>query len=205
MDARQRNDTMQTDDAADVALVITAQRGDKEAFARIFEHHRPWLLALCRRLLGDAALAEDAAQETAIQALLNLDHLRQPERFGPWLWSIGLHLCQRWRQHQVHETMVVDAGDAGRYVWEPAEPDAGPELLAEIAESGDRIRQAIEGLPAGQRAAVVLFYLEGFSEADAARQLGIEVGAVKTRLHKARRTLKRRLGPQAEQGARDGD
>jgi RNA polymerase sigma-70 factor, ECF subfamily len=196
---------MQTDDAADVALVIAAQRGDKEAFARIFEHHRPWLLALCRRLLGDAALAEDAAQETAIQALLNLHHLRQPERFGPWLWSIGLHLCQRWRQHQVHETMVVDAGDAGRYVWEPAEPDAGPELLAEIAESGDRIRQAIEELPAGQRAAVVLFYVAGFSEADAARQLGIEVGAVKTRLHKARRTLKRRLGPQTEGGARDGD
>jgi RNA polymerase sigma factor (sigma-70 family) len=205
MDAARRNDTTQTDDAAEVALVVAAQRGDKEAFARVFEHHRPWLLALCRRLLGDAGLAEDAAQETAIQALLNLHHLRQPERFGPWLWSIGLHLCQRWRRHQAHEMMAVDAGDAGRYVREPGEPDAGPELLAEIAESGDRVRQAIEELPAGQRAAVVLFYLGGFSEADAARQLGIEVGTVKARLHKARGTLKRRLGPQEEEGVRHDD
>jgi RNA polymerase sigma factor (sigma-70 family) len=204
MDARQRDDTAQADDAADVALVVAAQLGDKEAFARVFERQRPWLVALCRRLLGDAGLAEDATQETAIQALLSLQHLRQPERFGPWLWSIGLHLCQRWRQHQAHEMMVADVGDAGRYVWEPVEPAAGPELLAEIAESGDHIRHAIEELPEGQRAAVVLFYVAGFSQADAARQLGIEVGAVKARLHKARGSLKRRLGPQAEGGTNDG-
>ncbi|MGI8912425.1 MAG: RNA polymerase sigma factor [Chloroflexota bacterium] len=195
---------MQADDG-DAALVIAARGGDKEAFALVFERHRPWLIALCRRLLGDAGLAEDAAQETALQALLNLHHLRQPERFGPWLWSIGLHLCQRWCQQRAHQAFVGGALDAGRFVWDPVEPDAGPEELAELAESGDRVRRPVEELPEGQRAAVVLFYLEGFSQADAAARLGIDVGAVKTRLHKARGTLKQRLGPQAEQGGSDGN
>ncbi len=204
MGAPQQDDTMQVDDA-DAALVVAARNGEKEAFARGFERHRPCRIALCRRLLGDAGLAEDAAQETALQALLNLHHLGQPERFGPWLWSIGLHLCQRWRQQRAHQAFVGGVLDAGRYVWEPVEPDAGPEELAELAESGDRVRRAVEELPEGQRAAVVLFYLEGFSQADAARQLGIDVGAVKTRLHKARGTLKRRLGPQAEEGGSNGN
>lgn len=68
--------------------------------------------------------------------------------------------------------------------------EPGPEELAEAAE---RTRNAIAVLPPGQRAAVVLFYLSGLTHAETADLLGIEVGAVKTRLYKARKTLKRQL------------
>ena len=68
-------------DTTDAALVTAAREGDKGAFAALLERHRPLLLALCQRTLRDAALAEDAAQEASLQALLGLDHLRHPERF----------------------------------------------------------------------------------------------------------------------------
>ena len=73
---------------------------------------------------------------------------------------------------------------------EPAAPDPGPHEFAESAFAAARVREAIAGLPAGQRDAVTLFYLAGLSQAEVAEHLGTAVGAVKTRLHKARASLK---------------
>ncbi len=67
----------------DTALVLAARGGDQDAFGALLARHRPLLLALCRRALGDPLLAEDAAQEAALQALLGLDWLRRADRFGP--------------------------------------------------------------------------------------------------------------------------
>lgn len=93
---------MHTDDS-DTALVLAAQAGDKEAFARLIAHHRRLLLALCQRSLADPVLAEDAAQEAVLQALLGIDRLRQPDRFGPWLGGIGLNICRRWLRQRSRE------------------------------------------------------------------------------------------------------
>ena len=65
------------------------------------------LVGLCRRMLGDGRLAEDAAQEAVLQAMVGLDGLERPERFGAWLVGIGLNVCRRWRRDQ--------AGRRGRW------------------------------------------------------------------------------------------
>ncbi|MDQ3412884.1 MAG: RNA polymerase sigma factor, partial [Chloroflexota bacterium] len=84
----------------DTTLVQAARGGDKGAFGALVSRHRPLLRGVCQRALGDAGLAEDAAQEAILQAMLSLDRLRRPDRFGPWLAGIGLNLCARMRRYE---------------------------------------------------------------------------------------------------------
>lgn len=174
-------------------LVAAARSGDREAFGALVDRHRPLLLALCRRVLGDPHLAEDAAQDAALQALLALDRLQDPDRFGPWLAGIGLNVCRRWLRQRAREGWSWEALHGGGLVTEPAARDPGPEELAEAAELTARVRRAVAGLPRAQRAAALLFYLADSSQAETATALGVDVGAVRARLHDARRTLRDRL------------
>jgi RNA polymerase sigma factor (sigma-70 family) len=178
---------------SDAALVEAARAGDRGAFGQLVERHGPMLRALCRRTVSDAHAAEDAAQEAILQALLHLDRLRRPERFGPWLAGIGLNICRgwlqdRWRAHGSWETLYDQC-----VILEPRNPEPSPAELVQAADLVERVRQAVANLPPGQRAAVALFYLAGLTHAETATQLGIEVGAVKMRLHKARAALRQRL------------
>jgi RNA polymerase sigma factor (sigma-70 family) len=174
-------------------LVAAARTGNREAFAALMDRHRPLLLALCRRALGDAHLAEDASQEATLQALLSLRRLRRPDRFGAWLAGIGLNVCRRWLRERAREGWSWEALHGGGLAAEPAVQGPGPEELAEAAELTARVRRAVEALPRAQRSAVLLFYLAGSSQAETAAALGVDVGAVKARLHNARRTLRDRL------------
>ena len=105
----------------DAVLVGRARDGDKAAFAALLDRHGGLLLALCRRTLGDAEPARDAAQEAMLQALLNLGRLRRPERFGPWLAGIGLNVCRTWLRHRPRECWSWEALQGGR--WVDAVPD----------------------------------------------------------------------------------
>jgi bifunctional DNase/RNase len=81
----------------------------------------------------------------------------------------------------------------GRRTPEPIDCGPGPEEIADAADLADRVRRAVARLPDGQRAAVTHFYLSGLTYIETADLLGINVAAVKTRLHKARKTLKKQL------------
>jgi RNA polymerase sigma factor (sigma-70 family) len=180
-------------DKPDAALVGAASTGDSSAFAILVERHRPALHALCLRALRDPAAAEDAEQEAILQAFLSLHRLRQPERFGPWLCGIGLNVCRRLWRERLRAPWSWEVVCGGREIALPADASTDPELRAEALEVASIVRRAVEILPVGQRAAVLLYYLRGLSHLETAALLGIETSAVKTRLHKARRTLHRRL------------
>jgi RNA polymerase sigma-70 factor (ECF subfamily) len=170
--------------ADDACLVGAAQAGDRAAFATLIERHRPLLVASCRRMLGGGDLAEEASQEAVLQAMLGLERLQDPDRFGAWLVGIGLNVGR----HLLRRRPAVPWGPE---VGGVAGPD--PQEVAEAAELVARVRAAVAALPVGQRRAVTLFYLAGLSQREVAAALGVEVGAVKARLHKARRTLRARL------------
>jgi RNA polymerase sigma factor (sigma-70 family) len=160
--------------------------------AELVERHHRMLLAICRRMLGAGGAAEDAAHEAILQALLNLDRLRQPDRFGSWLAGIGLNICRRYSRdrHAAWSREDLYGGIQGHDL-----PDEGssPEEHALELELAERVREAVSSLPPGQRAAVLLFYLSGLTHAETAAALGVQVSAVKTRLHKARRSLRQEL------------
>jgi hypothetical protein len=171
----------------DAELVHLARQGESGAFAMLLDRHYAPLRNTCRRALRDTELAADAAQEATITALLGLERLRDDERFGSWLIGIGLNVCRamlRSRARQARTLEVpLDAGPAGQ---DPAD-------AAEVAEAEAHIHAAIAGLPRGQQEAVALFYLAGLTQAEIAERLGTAPGAVKTRLHKARRSLRASL------------
>jgi RNA polymerase sigma factor (sigma-70 family) len=131
------------------------------------------------------------AQEALLRAYRALHTLADPERFGPWLCGIGLNICRRLlRERSMFPLVDLHGGVLAREV---PDREPSPHERAEEAELGETVRRAVASLPAGQRAAVLLHYLSGLTYAETAAALGIEVGAVKTRLHKARARLRREL------------
>jgi len=163
----------------DADLAAAARAGDRAAFGTLVERHQAALLRTCRRALGDPAAAPEVAQEAVLQALTGLPALRDDGAFGPWLCGIGHNLARRSRRTPA--PLPLEAAP------EPSAP--GPEAR----EDGPRVLAAIAALPPGQRDAVALFYLADLSHLQIAARLGISVGAVKTRLHKARTSLQTRL------------
>jgi RNA polymerase sigma factor (sigma-70 family) len=168
---------------SDADLVRRAHGGDRDAFAALVERHHDTLVRCCRRMVGDAA--PDAAQDAVVTAMLSLDRLRDDDRFGAWLVGIGLNTCR---------AMLRGSGPLTSAGVRGSDP-LTPHEVAERREVAGLVRAAIAALPAGQREAVTLFYLAGLTQAEAAAHLGIPPGAVKTRLHKARASLRTRLEP----------
>ena len=175
----------------DRKLVRLARQGERVAFATLIERHYPALRSTCRRALGDSDLAGDAAQQATLTAMLGLERLRDDDALR--------FMADRHRS----ERLPVDAPTpsrptrrdrgSGRATPARRSSKADPAVAAEVAEVEARVRAAIAGLPRGQQEAVALYYLAGLTQAEIAERLGTAPGAIKTRLHKARRSLRASL------------
>lgn len=176
---------------ADADLVRRAKGGDKSAFAELVLRHWDTTRVLAEQVLRDSDLARDASQEACVIAMVSLDRLRTADRFGPWLCGIALNVARRWLR-ELRALAPLDGID-------PPDTAAGPDEAAEAAFVSGRVRQAIAALAPGQRAVVLLFYLQGLTQREVAAELGISIGAVKARLHQARAVLAPRLIDETEE------
>jgi RNA polymerase sigma factor (sigma-70 family) len=176
---------------SDAELAIRARLGDKDAFAALVVRHGDGARRLAERVLDDPHLACDAGQEAIVIALVSLDRLAKPGSFGPWLCGIALNVARRWLQESGRVGPLTSS--------DLRDPEPGPEDLAETAVLAQRVRGAIADLAPGQREAVLLFYLQGLSHREVAAELGISLGAVKSRLHQARGALASRLSHLVEE------
>jgi RNA polymerase sigma factor (sigma-70 family) len=166
-----------------------ALSGVREALAELVRRHWDTAVFLAARVLGSPELARDAAQEAAVAALTDLGRLRSPDRFGAWFCGIALNVSRRWLR-QLRPEVPGELADL-------AAASPGPAEAAESADVAARVRGAVAALPGGQQDAVMLFYLQGMSHREVAGELGISVGAVKSRLHQARAALAPVLAPMA--------
>jgi RNA polymerase sigma-70 factor (ECF subfamily) len=167
--------------ADDSQLVLRAQIGDREAFGIVAERCRPWVLGLCLRLLGDRAAAEDATQEALLLAMRDVAQLREPERFRAWLGRIAANVCRmRLRQMLARPAEVLDR---------PHEMREAPASQEEPLP----VEQALGQLELPARRLLALFYLDGLSHRELADALALSEAAVKSRLHRARRRLRKEM------------
>ena len=181
---------MNAKEPSDETLVRAARAGDREAFAQLVDRHMLVLLAVCRRVAADRWLAEDAAQESVVQAMVSLERLRDGTRFGPWLLAIGVNVTRRLCRRRNRADLLAGALLGGITIG-GAENDPAAEV--EQGEVAAIVREGVLTLPEGQRRAIQAFYFDELSYEESAAALGTRAGSIKTRLHKARRHLKETL------------
>ena len=158
-----------------------------EAFGEIVRRFQDMVYGCAYARLGDFHLAEDAAQEAFLAAYRELPNLREPRAFAGWLRRIVLSRCGRLtRRRRVPTTGLAAA--AGVACGQPR-----PVETLERQEMRDKVLGAIRGLPAPQRMATTLFYINGYSQKDIAEFLDVPVVTVKKRLAGARSRLKQRM------------
>jgi RNA polymerase sigma-70 factor (ECF subfamily) len=175
------------DHALDEFLVLAAQAGDREAFARLAARWTPKLLAFAGRTLGTAEAAKDAVQETWESALRGLHRLDDPARLRAWLYAIAARKCADALRRKYRERRIADAAEAGLALNNaPVDADAQAGAHLDLAA-------ALRQLPSEQRIAVSLFFGEDMSVAEIAAVTGAPAGTVKSRLFAARRTLRAAL------------
>jgi RNA polymerase sigma-70 factor (ECF subfamily) len=180
--------------AAEAELLLKAGRGDEAAFLLLYERHRTPVFRFACRMLGSAPQAEDVTQECFLSIL------RRPEAFQAgraslrtYLCAIARHLALKQLRKRGQETLVDDPPEeaSGAGV-----PGPGPDPLTRLieTEAAEAVRGAVLALPPLQREAVVLFEYQEMSLADVATVCDVDVGTVKSRLHRARERLRRTLG-----------
>jgi len=170
--------------------VIQAQQGNDEAFTKLVEEHQTHVYNLCYRMLGEPEAAEDAAQESFLRAYQNLHRYDQSRPFPTWLLSIAAHYCiDRLRRRKLSMFSLDEENDEGATfeVADPASPD--PETESVKREERDRLHVMLKDLDETDRAAIIMRYWHDFSEVEIAESLRLTVSAVKSRLHRARRSL----------------
>ncbi|HVF61102.1 MAG TPA: RNA polymerase sigma factor [Thermoanaerobaculia bacterium] len=181
-------------DAADPGweLLRRVAAGEVEAFAPLVAGHEQRLLRLCERLLGDVEEARDAAQEVFLKAFRKAGSYRPRGQVYTWLYRIAVNHCLNLlRRRRVVRFIRLGegAGEDEAPPLEPADGRAGPEAELLARRRWHATRRAIERLPPGQRAVLVLVRFEELSYREAAAVLGITEGAVESRLVRAMRRL----------------
>lgn len=167
------------------AELVSRFRVDRAArsFEALYERHSPYLLRVAARMLdGDRASAEDALQEAWLRAATSFERFRGDSSLRTWLCGITVNCCrEQWRRRRFSPLAGVDVlGTASA----PA-----PSALA-----GIRLQRALQLLDEPSREAIELFDVLGHSHEEIAQILGVAVGTSKSRLSRARETLRGLLG-----------
>jgi RNA polymerase sigma-70 factor (ECF subfamily) len=173
----------------DELLVTMVQQGDKPAAERLFKRWNPRLLRSAWRYAGDAALAEQLAQDCWLAIWRGIGGLREPSLFAPWVFGILRHKGARQIAANIRErTNISNTSEADQIA------------LAEDTDGRIAINQAFASLPPDQRLAAHLYFVGGLTLSEIAAVQSIPTGTAKSRLFHARRKLKAALKPEISEG-----
>lgn len=175
---------------AEAALVDRSRRGDREAFEELVRRSADRLYAVVLRFVADGDEAQEVTQDAFLRAWRSIGRFEGRSRFFTWLYRIGINEAKR-RAARRPPAPIVSLDD------EPV-PDApdwseAPETRFQQADTRRVLEEAIRALPMEYRAPVILRDIEGLTTQEAAEVMDLGEAAFKSRLHRARLTVRRAL------------
>lgn len=172
-----------------VEFLARLRAGDRRAFEELVRAHQHRVYGLALRMLGDAAEAQDVAQEVFLRAHRGLAEFRGDARLSTWLYTIASRLCLN--RLAGSKRRLTRPGDEALDRVVDGRP--GPDETLERDELDAALRRAIAELPEERRVVVVLRDVDGLAYEEIAEILALPVGTVRSRLHRARLDLKDKL------------
>ena len=168
--------------------VHEAKAGDPIAWDVLFRRYQLPLYVYVFELVRNEQTSLDLVQEAFIAAARHIGSLRDDNRFGGWLFGIAHQRClQLWRTRRRVEVPLEEIPDV------PADTDDAPDESLIHQEAEGQVLALLERLRPDQRSALLLYCLEGFSLQEIAEITGVPVGTVKSRLHNAKRAMRKLL------------
>lgn len=177
----------------DQTLIAACRAGNTEAFGVMVRRYQDRLYPTVLRLTGSAEDAQDLLQETFLKAFEKLSKFQGDSSFYTWIYRIAVNLALSGRRRRRPRASLVEGSDghSGLPVIDPRETD--PSLPLERAERERIIQDALNSLAADHRAVVVMKEYDGLRYEEIGLILGIPVGTVRSRLHRARGELREKL------------
>ncbi len=178
----------------DAALVAACRRGEQRAMEALYHQYKRRVFGLVTRIVGPGE-SEEVAQDVFVRIFRGLPKFRGDSALGTWIYRLAVnaaltHATRRGRHRHVGDDVLADLPA-------PTRPPRDPGLAG-------RLERALQALPPGYRAILVLHDVEGLSHEECAAIMGCRIGTSKSQLHKARARMRDLLGPElAAERARD--
>jgi RNA polymerase sigma-70 factor (ECF subfamily) len=177
-------------------LAKLSRGGDRRAFAELVELYKDKIYHLGYRMLNQKQEAEDVVQETFLRVYTNLEKYDENQKFSTWIYRIATNLCiDRLRKRKPSYSIDAEMTDGEGTDWHAmlASNDAGPDEELILSETQLNIREAIQTLPDKYKTVVILRYLHDMSLQEISDVLEMPVTTVKTRVHRGREFLRKKL------------
>jgi RNA polymerase sigma-70 factor (ECF subfamily) len=178
---------MNTPMVEEYAIIKQCLAGDAEHYAVLVDRYKTMAYNIAYRLLGDADIAKDMAQESFISAYGALGHFKFNAKFSSWLYRIVVNKC---RDHFKASKQTVAIDEICDTI---AGPGRTPEQAMASNQTGDLVQIALNGLPPDYREVLILKHIERLDYQEIADALGVSVNALKVRAHRGREMLKKLL------------
>ena len=183
----------------DTDLIAQSRAGDITAFERLFNKYQKRVYNLIYRMVGNEQDAADLTQEVFVRVYNSLHNLKSEVAFLAWVRTVATNICRDHfrkigrtiKTNSLDEKFSLDEGKVEREI---ADWSSNPEQVFEKKDLRNSVQKAISSLSEEHRTVIVLHHIESMDVQDIAKQLGIPVGTVKSRLARAREDLKRKLG-----------
>ncbi len=193
----------ETSELSEAEAIRLAQQGDAAAFERIYQLHSRRVYALCLRMVGNTAEAEDLTQEAFLQLFRKIHTFRGESAFSTWLHRLSVNVVlMRLRKKSLAETSLEEVTEPDEETGGPRKEVGGPDLL--LSGSIDRVnlQRAIDQLPPGYKSVFMLHDVQGYEHNEIAEIMGCSIGNSKSQLHKARMRLRELLQEAQRERAR---